>query len=339
MGHSLGNMLVSAAISDSAAQIDLYCCLDGALPAEALSLAEPTQTGMMNTAWAGYPVRLWAYDWHNRFPTSDSRSNLSWVGRFNTVPGRTTFFNFFSPGDQVLHMDSGPTPSILGVLEDSAITSLFNELNSLGLPVSSAPEGSFSWAYQEKLKGLTPDGVVGSSYGGWGFNPVSTASLTQRALNSGSSVNSQPQQSTAASASSQSDSLSDVSLRTVPFFQPGSPTHLVSSWISQGNGSSRLVSEPLIGLFATNDTGFAARNQSRLLADFVPAMTQAAGAVIATGVANNTNFEDFENSWPSERTVNAAFGTHWLHSDLKAVAYPYVYKAFDELVADENLKL
>jgi hypothetical protein len=44
------------------------------------------------------------------------------------------------------------------------------------------------------------------------------------------------------------------------------------------------------------------------------------------------------NLWPSEgHTANASAG-RWLHSDLRNVALPFVYKLYDEMIALGSLR-
>ena len=107
-----------------------------------------------------YPSKLWAAEWYDRFSSDDGRHRLTWRDRFSNSGG-TAFFNFYSSGEEVLGADDGMTRSIAGVLWKELYHFLFQD----------EPNGSQAWVYQEKLKGRTSTGkVVGSNFGGWGFN-------------------------------------------------------------------------------------------------------------------------------------------------------------------------
>ena len=76
-GHSLGNMVISSAISDQHATVDRYFLLNAAVAAEAYDATEVTNSvavaNMPHTTWTRtygepYPVQLWSSHWHERFP-------------------------------------------------------------------------------------------------------------------------------------------------------------------------------------------------------------------------------------------------------------------------------
>jgi hypothetical protein len=80
------------------------------------------------------------------------------------------------------------------------------------------------------------------------------------------------------------------------------------------------------------------------LSDAIPALTLPIGANL-TGVLGTTrNFDmqaSFESDWPSSRPsreVGAVAPGEWHHSDLCAIAYPFVYQLFNQLVTSGNLK-
>lgn len=67
--------------------------------------------------------------------------------------------------------------------------------------------------------------------------------------------------------------------------------------------------------------------RDRILADGIPALTFAAGANEAGGLVDNYNYQNVSgtpNGWP--RTTGV-----WRHSDLKDVAYFYVWKLFEKI--------
>lgn len=106
------------------------------------------------------------------------------------------------------------------------------------------------------------------------------------------------------------------------------------------NESERMSST---NLFSVADT--AATPQLRALADAIPAESHAAGAnafeVRANIINKRLDLDLVSNTglWPEEQTKKVKDGTgneitvyQWKHSDLKNLAYFYVYKLFDVLV-------
>ena len=73
---------------------------------------------------------------------------------------------------------------------------------------------------------------------------------------------------------------------------------------------------------------FAREHRHFLLASFVPALTLPVGANPVPGLddigGGNFDMQGFQNGWPQER-LNSKLEARWLHSDLRRVAYPYVY--------------
>lgn len=161
--HSMGNMVVSAAIEDNGMNPSKYLMLNAAVALEAYdqSLQDNPLVGweeMMHCEWREgsnsqnpplYERRLWASDWHNLFPSDDARSRLTWANRFPSV--LNVAFHFYSSGEDVLENFTGGDGCFYAI------------------------EGWFSrgaWVKQEKLKGRTTINVGGSNYGGWGFNEL-----------------------------------------------------------------------------------------------------------------------------------------------------------------------
>jgi hypothetical protein len=68
----------------------------------------------------------------------------------------------------------------------------------------------------------------------------------------------------------------------------------------------------------------------------VPAVSHASGLVnvFQEGSSNNLDSEDYrDGGWGRS---DAAYGNQWLHSDIKDMAYRYVYSLFDEIVFKEG---
>ena len=159
-----------------------------------------------------------------------------------------------------------------------------------------------AWSAQELLKG------TGVMYllprvrreGGWGFNPVHTVPLSQN----GELLKTE---------------YTDEEMVTSPPFLP-----FAEDW-----------------LHATNAVTAAqvAEVRDRILADGIPAQTFAAGAnaVDVFGDAGNRNYDSFManvESWPRFTRENGVKRLLWHHSDIKAIAYYFVYPLFEQLVSE-----
>jgi hypothetical protein len=140
----------------------------------------------------------------------------------------------------------------------------------------------------------------GNCEGGWGFNAAYT-----------NDDGSYPLLPTAANA------LTDDNIRTNSFF----------AWFDEdtlyGTNGSAVAQQPAVS--------------RRLLADGIPALSFAMGrndlSGFGVGSKDLSTFRRGNNptGWP--RANN-----DWQHSDIKNIAYPFNYKAFDELVSDGALK-
>jgi len=47
---------------------------------------------------------------------------------------------------------------------------------------------------------------------------------------------------------------------------------------------------------------------------------------------------NLQNGWPQERLGDQDKLDRWFHSDIKNIAYPYVYRVFEEFVTQGGLK-
>jgi hypothetical protein len=156
--------------------------------------------------------------------------------------------------------------------------------------------GEYAWALQEKRKGLNwISSIGGSTYGGWGFNDYY--------WNEDLSAHVPP---------------ADVqAILSRPFFRSGGSA-LADLYVPVDKN------QPDVGSAYAND------HLHFLLAGFIPSRTLPMGAnhvqLITDVGGGNFNMQAlFENGWPSRRP-----STDWHHSDLREVAYPYVYKLYDQ---------
>lgn len=307
MAHSLGNVVVSAMLSDnpafwdnaSSTRIKNYLMVDAAVAIEAYDGSAAKNPDMVHQAWSGYKESLWASEWHQRFTATDHRSKLTWRDRFKARPVLTKYYNFYSSGEEVLATLTANTP----------ITDVFIEqLNQLG---------SYAWAVQEKLKGANPLSVdiIGNSLGGWGFNGDDTEYYVTKLDVYGYEL---PIPISATNA----ELIDENILMTKPFFKKGPDPDLYFPGIT---GST-----------------YARNNMNRLLGGAMPARTLPAGAnaVESFGDEDTYNFnmeikfKNNNNDWPA---IRAPFD-NWRHSDLKDVSYPFVFNLFDNFVSLGGLK-
>jgi hypothetical protein len=294
--HSLGNIVVGSAIHDWKARIAKYFMVDAAVAIESYWHDAPKNEAMTVPTWATYKETVWTSEWFNNptFNNQDKRRTLSWRGRLASVG--VTAYNFFSHSEDVLRQHDGD-PTVSSVVE-TALTG-----------------GRHAWALQEKLKGLQVDlgvGRCGSTYGGWQFS---------HNFDSPGPI-----------PSDQVARLSMASLTANPVFDPGF-TVRTSPPPPEGQVPPKDIHRgaPMWIIDLTDSTkgsAAAAEHANQLLAEMFPARTLPAGANTVDPLENR-NFDMpvlFSNSWPNERGEI----TDWLHSDLKVVAYPYMFRLFDK---------
>ncbi len=327
--HSLGNMVVSSAISDHNARIQNYFMINAAVASEAYDEAEaqaPNATATMaHSEWTQerggvYPAKLWATQWHALFPNDDARSRLTWRNRFSNR-GSLAFYNFYSKGEEVLANHVGPTPSLSSVLVDEFGHVVWNFLFQ-----ADVADGVFAWAYQEKLKGHTlSNKILGSNFGGWGFSRMAFLRIPGKEGPKLAPVELSPPQATELFPNDPSPEL-----KMTPFFNTGSAQHLLESWPTAAN----FYGDNLAEIYKPERADVAEHHHNRLLAQMIPALSFAAGSnkleKLNTGTIEDRNFDmnsiDFRGrdfQWTAERA-----DSNWRHSDLKKVAYPYTKNLF-----------
>jgi hypothetical protein len=312
-GHSLGNVVVASSISDWQAHVASYFMIDGAIASEAFAtaaIAPPNQSdSMTHPDWIGYANQAYAAEWHKLFPSEDARNKLTWRGRVSAASA--TVFNFYSSGEEVLaeHPNSLGNPSIFDVAYTEHGVYL----------------GKYAWALQEKLKGriheLQNYPILGSVYGGWGFSrnfghPPHTPSVGESA------------------------GFSDLALRTEPVFDPGftlteyspSAEYPFGQTVRQVHAAEWVpdLTDP------TRGAATAAAHANTLLAEMFPARTLPTGVRPLKFLGANRNFDmqtQFKNGWPTERDL-----PDWQHTDIKTIAFSYIFPAFDVIVTLGDLK-
>jgi hypothetical protein len=175
-----------------------------------------------------------------------------------------------------------------------------------------APTGAFAWVWQEKTKGQAAfDDLLGSTHGGWKFN---------------------------ASYDTNGSHLSPVQAANLPVSEL--QTNAFFDW-------SSFTFTADLALYGSGGSAYATNNQSRILSDAVPSLTEPVGANPVPALdADSRNFDMqllYENGWPYDRGTaqyppNTPAVGEWHHSDFRVVAYTYTYKLFNEFVEIGNLK-
>jgi len=302
LGHSLGNMVISSAITHFDMRVDKFIMLNPAIAVEAFSKTQLNPVEMRNTDWdefydtdkankeapniGGFAYRpsrrLWATEWHDLF--NDNRKLLSWRGMFEAVFGQASIVQFYSSGEDVLQRATEGIP--LG-------PSVFDGL------------GTNSWSVQEKVKGtntVAASLMTGDVSGGWGFN--SFLRPCPQNVNGCITSNSLMEPDNAFS-------ISDPDLRTTTFF--------------------RGFRDDLTG---DNGNIVAEINFPYILGNEIPALSFAAGAIAIDRISSQINMNDIPMSWPEERGLTV----RWRHSDYKNVAYLYTHPLFENMVIVGNMR-
>jgi Alpha/beta hydrolase of unknown function (DUF900) len=299
--HSLGNMVVLDALDDYGAPISQYFMLDAAVPMEAIDPSTGTNINMIPSAWQTYSNRLYAANWYGLWTNIDYRSLLAWNGRLTNFNGAQVY-NFYSSGEDVLREYPTDPPTNLVDIALDQLAYLWE-----------GDEGEYTWAWQEKLKGLMQvSGLLSSTHGGWKFN-TNYDGLSM----------------------AQADALPDSELQTNAFFDFTSPTFSSDSYLE----------EPLLGDY------YAQQNRDRILSDAIPALSLPVGANPVPRLEppenpTQNNFDmqsQLENGWPAGRHApqwppGTTAAGEWHHSDFHQVAYTFTYPLFNEMVTLGNLK-
>ena len=159
IAHSLGTLVAASAIQDHGANVAKLIMLDSAIPAEAFDpdIADDSpENHLVHDAWTGYTNACWTANWHKLFPVGDSRSKLTWKGRFASVAPIAV--NFYSSGDEVLE-----------IYADSHNPAFYS-----GFSPSGGWGDRYSWHKQELYKGrwsVLGLAVLGTTdWSGWGFS-------------------------------------------------------------------------------------------------------------------------------------------------------------------------
>ncbi|NMA19754.1 MAG: hypothetical protein GX927_04155, partial [Lentisphaerae bacterium] len=317
MAHSLGNMVVSSAIADHSMNASKFFMLDAAVASEAfdeMQWDESTfQNPMLHEEWVDCHTAGWSSKWHENFFSlglpNDDRGRLTWKNRFASVLTKCEVYNYWSSGDEVLALFATPDTPSSGTITIDAST-------GAGL-------GNHAWQKQERFKGRFGidlwAGNAGTSWMGWGF-----ADPPLRRVISGIGQHGEYlftyEDNPATNKTEMLDYLLGNPILPLDFFKcnvlfRGDPAEAFQPVIPQAT-------------------------QNAILAKGIPAMSGPVGSreirVFDNDVQNvDMNELQWRSGWPRD---HKDYGTSWLHSDIRDIAYLYNYKVFDDLVRKGNLE-
>lgn len=311
MTQSLGNMVACEALREGL-QVNQYYMFDAAIPSESIDASLRAESSVdtpfnkyVRPEWHNYPNACWSANWYRLFEDdpADSRGRMTWANRFaDALNNANKVFNYYSSGDSVF-------------LETATVPPLFEDVfHNLGInwflwlipyPTVDTTFDNHCWQKQEVLKGMAT--LAGTLSGGWGFNVWNEYD-----------GQAQEWKSVCYSPAGAMAAIADHSITNRPAFDVSDATEMMNP-------------------NATEDDIFLA------LAKHVPALSSPVGGkAILSSAEHNIDMNDSvngivrPNNWG--RSEDSFFGSQWLHSDMKDMAYFYVYKLYDELVRKGGLK-
>ena len=228
---------------------------------------------------------------------------MVWAGRFAAALGNAgEVYNYYSSGNSVFAEES----RVPWLLKDVSMNwGLGWFLWVIPYPTVSPNFENHCWQKQEVLKGLTT--AAGTLSGGWGFNVWQEYDQ-------------------------QSDEMKSVR------YSPAAA--LASGSITNRPVFSVMDAAEMLNPNATEDDVFLA------LAKHVPALSSPVGgnAVERSPIRENVdmNLNEDRNGVPRPngwgRNKDSTYKLNWLHSDMKDMAYYYIFKLYEQLVTKGNLK-
>jgi hypothetical protein len=262
-----------------------------------------TANWMAHEHWRDYTNICWSAKWHEFFagdPTDDRRK-LTWKDRLASVSSLTELYNYYSSGDEVLELFSGTPSSNEGMEFGDTLT-----------------WSRYAWHKQEVHKGRLSQGIApeGTSWAGWGF--------------AHSYIYQEP-----AVTSSWSGAVGPGFHMITPngaFYPPAVQTE--SILLSELGEHPVFLRRPASMFTST----IPVATQNEVLARGIPALSGPVGFNNVASLAdNNINMNSIErpNGWGRNHQV---LGTRWLHGDLKAMAFFYNHRLFENVTANGGLK-
>lgn len=299
--HSLGNMVVAAAIQDhdSDQHIDHYFMINAAITRESINSTLDRDPAMLHKEWRdkGYDEKLFSSEWYQLFGAipDDKRSELTWRDRFSKV-ANIDVYNFYSPDDEVL--------------------ANFSRYSFPGF----TDADDYPWCIQELFKGryhnALEDILDVSDKMGWGFNDHETNPGDGWFKILGYDSQGFPIYKRYTALEAETEILSNKEiLKTKPFFRKGTDLDLLY--------------DDILG------NGYAMDNYHMLMTRGIPARGFAIGANNLFGALSSRDLEMSANNyrtngWPVTEKRDSD-KKQWLHSDIRDVAYTYNYLLIDTI--------
>jgi pimeloyl-ACP methyl ester carboxylesterase len=343
-GHSMGNIVISNAISQFGLAYNKYFMIDAAVPIEAYDveqvsaisrgvIVDDMSKNMTEADWLDYDKDVLASQWHALFNEDDPRRALTWREKFK--PALTNAYNFYSSGENILE-NAGKNEWVTAGMWETAW---------------GAVKGRHSWVVQEIGKGCQsqPFGWTNKPcQAGWNFNvelpDLNYLAPTVTLIPDVTITVGTPDIVNAALRRLDGDpkKLTDEALAQFGFFSKFAPfADNIYAAIDEGNEinddiPSRLEMEELM---SNEETTW------RILASGIPARSFAVGANSLSsldakiGVPSHNydmqelrkKYLDGQPDWPADRVKGKKFDFDWFHSDIKDVAFPFVYNFFDKM--------
>jgi hypothetical protein len=306
IAHSLGNMLVSSAIVDHKMGVENYFAIDAAVAMEAYDGGTLKKDDMVNPGhvgsyhWTDYDRHLWASEWYQLFSPEKGFADDGRHGLTwrDRFGAIPNMYNFYSSGEEVLENSTGSLPALPKPWP-------FDANNS-----------RLAWVSQEMRKGTFVINLVTEKcQAGWVPNGYWDVTVPQTGKNPIKAV----------LPPEQANALTDDDLRQEPFFQ---------------RFLDKRLRDPALG----SDAAKEPQLRAEVLGAGIPALSLATGANSADAFHplnspdRNIPLMSFETGWPTVRPLDSHNHPRWLHSDLKAVAYPYNHKLHEKLVELGGLK-
>ena len=298
MAQSLGNMVTCEAIRLGLGA-EKYYMFNAAVASETIMSTLQNLDGTIKQKfvppdWRNYNPLSWAANWHRLFP-HDDRSYIGWPGYFSSgLSGIPEVCNYYSSGDPVLVSTTDVPSALTKTLHVQWPISF-----SWNWPIIrfqsfefQATFERFAWQKQEVLKGVNP--YLATLEGGWGFHSWPVHML-----------NGETQWRTF-TAQEAHEMVANSSILSNAVFER----------------SVTAMFSPIIPL----------ADRNRILAYNIPAVSESIGSTPTFERQSkfvDLNSSAYKNGWG--RSGNP-YNDQWLHSDMKDMAYYYVFRLYDELV-------
>jgi len=330
IAHSLGNMVASSAVQNGMPYAR-YLMANPAVAEESYAGKEVYDDASWNSStrglmyhpdWrypagaaVGYAPFLWSSEWYKLF--SDERSKLTWRDLFSKVRNDGKVYAFFAPTDEAFRpFTYDPTapnaPQEVKDYPDNKDNSPgFEDVLSNWSCSDREKIGTYSWAFQELLKGRIWSLIqADSSTGGWGFNYNAADNYVDY-----NCVGTDDTKICTFIKPHQANLLDSSVLMTKPLFKKNS------------DNAQLYTEQPVDGSTLTTAM------KERILADEVPAVTFAAGHRGVSAFAKNIDIRaKYLTDNPNTPWPRGTVKYEWRHSDLYNVAYPYVYLLYDDWI-------